>query len=156
MHKRDIASMGAAALAACLAAGAGAAQLAEDPDHVEAGAMANPGASYELPTIQVISTTPLPGSGIPLEKVPSNVQTLNSRDLAGRGYDNLSEALSGALGLSAGAAAAAGQRGGGHGDSAATRTFKFSSFKLSGFKSRLTATTCPVAARSTSGSGRPG
>ena len=44
-----------------------------------------------------------------------------------------------------------------HGDSAATRTaFKFSSFELSGFKSRLTTWTCPVAARSTSGSGSPG
>ncbi len=64
----------------------------------EAGALANPGAVYELPAIDVVSTLPLPGVGIPLDRVPSNVQTLSNRDLAGRGFDNLSEALNGALG----------------------------------------------------------
>ncbi|MDE3010184.1 MAG: TonB-dependent receptor [Pseudomonadota bacterium] len=71
---------------------------ADEPAHVEAGAMANPAASYELPTVQVISTAPLPGMGVTLDKVPSNVQTLSRQDLEGHGYDNLSEALSGALG----------------------------------------------------------
>ena len=36
----------------------------------------------DLGKIEVIATTPLPGLGTPLEQVPSNVQTFDSRDLA--------------------------------------------------------------------------
>ena len=64
----------------------------------EGGALANPAATYELPTIEVISTTPLAGIGVTLEHIPSNVQTLNARQLDGHGYDTLSDALNGALG----------------------------------------------------------
>ena len=40
----------------------------------------NPAEIFELPTIQVIGTTPLPGLGVPLKDVPANVQTFNRSD----------------------------------------------------------------------------
>ena len=40
----------------------------------------NPAEVFELPTIQVIGTTPLPGFGTPLKDVPANVQTFNRGD----------------------------------------------------------------------------
>jgi outer membrane receptor protein involved in Fe transport len=38
-------------------------------------------APFELPEITVVTTTPVGGTGIALEKYPGNVQTLNYRDL---------------------------------------------------------------------------
>src|SRR5450631_662888 len=40
----------------------------------------NPAEVFELPSVTVIGTTPLPGLGIPLKDVPANVQTFNRRD----------------------------------------------------------------------------
>ena len=40
----------------------------------------NPAEVFELPSLQVIGTTPLPGLGIPLKDVPANVQTFNRGD----------------------------------------------------------------------------
>jgi iron complex outermembrane recepter protein len=40
----------------------------------------NPAEIFELPTIQVIGTTPLPGLGLPLKDVAANVQTFNRSD----------------------------------------------------------------------------
>jgi iron complex outermembrane recepter protein len=40
----------------------------------------NPAEVFELPSVQVIGTTPLPGLGTPLANVPANVQTFNRRD----------------------------------------------------------------------------
>ena len=37
----------------------------------------NPAEIFELPSLQVIGTTPLPGLGVPLKDVPANVQTFN-------------------------------------------------------------------------------
>ena len=64
----------------------------------EGGALANPAAAYELPSIEVIATTPLAGVGVPLNQIPSNVQVLSGRDLAGHGYDSLDDAANAALG----------------------------------------------------------
>jgi len=41
----------------------------------------NPATAQELPKVLVIGTAPLPGIGLPLEQVPSNVQTAGSEDL---------------------------------------------------------------------------
>jgi outer membrane receptor protein involved in Fe transport len=41
----------------------------------------NPAASQELPQVVVIGTTPLPGLGVPLNEVPANVQTGDSKDM---------------------------------------------------------------------------
>ena len=40
----------------------------------------NPAEVFELPSVQVIGTTPLPGLGTDLADVPANVQTFNRRD----------------------------------------------------------------------------
>ena len=40
----------------------------------------NPAEVFELPTVQVIGTTPLPGLGTDLKDVPANVQTFGRRD----------------------------------------------------------------------------
>jgi outer membrane receptor protein involved in Fe transport len=40
----------------------------------------NPAEVFELPLVQVIGTTPLPGLGTPLKDVPANVQSFNRKD----------------------------------------------------------------------------
>ena len=40
----------------------------------------NPAEVFELPSVSVIGTTPLPGLGTPLKDVPANVQTFSRRD----------------------------------------------------------------------------
>jgi outer membrane receptor protein involved in Fe transport len=42
---------------------------------------ANPAAELELPTVDVVGTTPLPGVGTPISKVPANVQTATDRQI---------------------------------------------------------------------------
>jgi len=44
-------------------------------------APSNPGAVQELPQITVIGNTPLGGLGLPLNQIPSNVQTADSQDM---------------------------------------------------------------------------
>src|SRR5271163_2220545 len=46
-----------------------------------------------LPTVQVIGTTPLPGTGIDRDKVPANVQSLTASDLASEGSSSLINSL---------------------------------------------------------------
>jgi iron complex outermembrane receptor protein len=46
-----------------------------------------------LPTVQVVGTTPLPGTGIDRDKVPANVQSLTSSDLASEGSASLINSL---------------------------------------------------------------
>ncbi|MDB5823250.1 MAG: TonB-dependent receptor [Herminiimonas sp.] len=41
----------------------------------------NPAEALELPTIEVIGTSPLPGLGIPVRDMPANVQFVTSKDL---------------------------------------------------------------------------
>jgi outer membrane receptor protein involved in Fe transport len=41
----------------------------------------NPATAQELPQVVVIGNTPLPGLGLPLSEIPSNVQTANSEDM---------------------------------------------------------------------------
>ena len=40
----------------------------------------NPAEVFELPSVTVVGTTPLPGLGTPLKYVPANVQIFNRRD----------------------------------------------------------------------------
>jgi outer membrane receptor protein involved in Fe transport len=47
----------------------------------DASALSNPTAAQELPQVIVIGNTPLPGFGLPLNQIPSNVQTTNSADI---------------------------------------------------------------------------
>ena len=52
---------------------------ADDKDNEQTPA--NPATAHELPQITVISNAPLSGLGLPLNYVPSNVQTADSKDL---------------------------------------------------------------------------
>jgi len=67
-----------AAAAIILGAGAGLSQAANSDD---AGASNNPAAVQELPQVLVIGNAPLQGFGLPLNQVPSNVQTATATDL---------------------------------------------------------------------------
>ena len=53
----------------------------------------NPAEVLELSQVQVVGTTPLPGSGVPLRHVPANVQIFTSRDLRRQGSANLTDFL---------------------------------------------------------------
>ena len=48
---------------------------------VDTAATDNPAAVHELQEVIVIGNTPLPGFGLPLNEIPSNVQTANSADM---------------------------------------------------------------------------
>jgi outer membrane receptor protein involved in Fe transport len=52
-----------------------------------------PAASADLPRVEIIRVTPLPGLGISKDQVPSNVQTLNDRKLKQAQSLNLPDAL---------------------------------------------------------------
>jgi outer membrane receptor protein involved in Fe transport len=47
-----------------------------------AGAADNPAEIFELPSVQVVGTAPLPGLGTPLRDVPANVQLFDNRSFA--------------------------------------------------------------------------
>ena len=44
----------------------------------------NPSSELETPSVEVVATTPLPGLGTPLSRVPANVQTFTEANLAAR------------------------------------------------------------------------
>ncbi len=54
--------------------------------------------SATLPTVEVIGTSPVPGTGIDRDKVPSNVQTLGAPDVAKQGPAGLGTSLDQRLG----------------------------------------------------------
>ena len=53
----------------------------------------NPAEALELPKVDVIGTTPLPGLGTPLTDVPANVQVYTSKDVGKQHQGNLAEFL---------------------------------------------------------------
>ncbi len=57
-----------------------------------------PAAETTLPAVNVIATTPLPGSGIDPDKLPANIQTLDSSDLTRQGTSSIVNALTGQAG----------------------------------------------------------
>jgi iron complex outermembrane receptor protein len=75
---------GLAAAVFVMAGMAGGATLAQTPD-----ASSPDQAPATLPTIEVIGTSPLPGTGIDRDKVPANVQSLTASDLAREGSPSL-------------------------------------------------------------------
>src|SRR3984893_13701307 len=65
----------------------------------------NPAEALEMPTVEIIGTTPLPGLGTPTRDVPANVQVFTSKDLSGQRQTNVTDYLEqNATGLSANAA----------------------------------------------------
>ncbi len=63
-----------------------------------APAMAQTQPGFTLPPIEVIGTTPLPGSGIDRDEVPGNAQSLSAADLRREGSSSLIDALNNQLG----------------------------------------------------------
>ena len=57
-------------------------------------ARANPAATRELPQVLVIGNAPLPGFGLPLDQIPSNVQTATSQDLENSQVNDVANYLS--------------------------------------------------------------
>ena len=57
-----------------------------------------PAADAELPTVTIIGTTPLPGTGIDIDKVPANVQSLSGGDLRREGSPSLLNGLTDQMG----------------------------------------------------------
>lgn len=53
----------------------------------------NPAEVLELPRVEVIGTTPLPGLGTPIRDVPANVQVYTSREIGRQRQGNLGEFL---------------------------------------------------------------
>ena len=53
----------------------------------------NPAEALELPTVEIVGTTPLPGLGTPTRDVPANVQIYTSQDLAGQRQTNVTDYL---------------------------------------------------------------
>jgi iron complex outermembrane recepter protein len=58
-----------------------------------ADAPANPAEVLELPTVEVIGTTPLPGIGTAVKDVPANVQVFTSKDFAKQKHTDVAEYL---------------------------------------------------------------
>jgi iron complex outermembrane recepter protein len=58
----------------------------------------NPATRIELPVVEVISTTPLPGIGVPLEQVPANVESATAGDMQRRQSVDITDFLDGQLG----------------------------------------------------------
>jgi iron complex outermembrane receptor protein len=53
--------------------------------------------SIELPTVEVVGTTPVPGLGTPIEQVPGNVQAATAKDIERREALNLPDFLGGTM-----------------------------------------------------------
>lgn len=53
--------------------------------------------SLEAPTVEVIGTTPLPGLGVPVEQVPSNVQAVTDQQIEDRQAINLPDLMTRSL-----------------------------------------------------------
>ena len=77
----------ASSLAFLCMSGAALAGTADDQGKV------NPAEALELPTVDIIGTTPLPGLGTPTRDVPANVQVYTSKDLAGQRQTNVTDYL---------------------------------------------------------------
>src|SRR2546421_471287 len=53
----------------------------------------NPAEALEMPTVEVVGTTPLPGLGTPIQDVPANVQIYTSGDLSRQRQSTLTDYL---------------------------------------------------------------
>jgi iron complex outermembrane recepter protein len=53
----------------------------------------NPAEALELPTVEIVGTTPLPGMGTPTRDVPANVQIYTSKDLASQRQTSVTDYL---------------------------------------------------------------
>jgi outer membrane receptor protein involved in Fe transport len=61
--------------------------------HADTKPHENPAEALELPTVEIVGTTPLPGLGTPMRDVPANVQIYTSKDLSGQRQTNVTDYL---------------------------------------------------------------
>ena len=61
--------------------------------HADNRSRENPAEALEMPTVEVVGTTPLPGLGTPTQDVPANVQIYTSKDLSGQRQTNVTDYL---------------------------------------------------------------
>ena len=64
-------------------------------DAAFAAAPVNPAAVQELQQVTVIGNAPLPGLGLPMNQIPTNVQSANSEDMQRQQALDLAEYLNG-------------------------------------------------------------
>ena len=80
-------------IAAALALFSGPAALAQTPTPDSSSTIppetSSTTATVTLPTVQVVGVTPLPGSGVDIDKIPANVQSLSSEQLWPDGQNDL-------------------------------------------------------------------
>ena len=69
----------------------GVSLLSNQQAHAEGSG--NPAAAMELPDLDVIGTTPLPGTGLPIEKYAGNVPTISAEEIEEQNPIDLSEML---------------------------------------------------------------
>ena len=79
-HRLGLAAAGYAALPLCFANGT-------------APAPGNPAEALEMPTVDIVGTSPLPGLGTPRRDVPGNVQIYTSADVSGQRQSNTTDFL---------------------------------------------------------------
>ncbi len=87
MTRPTLTAMSRALLAAGILAGTSAAFAQE-----------NPAAVLEAPSVEVVGTTPLPGVGVPINQVPSNVQAITGQTLEDQQASSLPQFLDDNLG----------------------------------------------------------
>jgi iron complex outermembrane recepter protein len=63
------------------------------PLQAQTRASSNPAEALELPTVEIVGTTPLPGLGTPTRDVPANVQIYTSKDLSAQRQTNATDYL---------------------------------------------------------------
>lgn len=71
-----------------IAVGAACASLATAPARAD-----NPAEALELPTVEVVGTSPLPGLGTPIRDIPANVQIHTGKDVMHQRQSNIGEYL---------------------------------------------------------------
>jgi iron complex outermembrane recepter protein len=78
-------------IAAALGSFFGSAALAQTatPENPSAAESPSEAPAITLPTVQVVGVTPLPGSGVDIDKIPANVQSLSSGQLWPDGQNDL-------------------------------------------------------------------
>src|ERR1041385_5351467 len=76
-----------------LACGATVCARAADADTTAKTRDKNPAEALEMPTVEIVGTTPLPGLGTPTRDVPANVQIYTSNDLSGQRQTNVTDYL---------------------------------------------------------------
>src|SRR6185295_8483050 len=80
-------------IATFVALACGAITSAQAADADKAKSSDNPAEALEMPTVEIVGTTPLPGLGTPIQDVPANVQIYTSGDLSGQRQTNVTDYL---------------------------------------------------------------